>query len=517
MIYLSGIERVSIQGDTIDMAIPQYHRAATGLMRNSKYYLVPNMIETDKGPVREVIVTPFKPHSWQHIWKVSIRTDDRPGVIKGITDVLSEELNINILIQENYTIANPRMKFTLNLIVDLSHVSDTRILSAVQTSNWIELKSILQEILGDRDRDHEVLINLFEPIHFLHYHSDSPTHPTPIRIVTPTRLKQHYFHQGYPAIPVKKKSIQLDRSVLYDLGLLGTRDPSIDAIECTMFSDSEEKFFVIRFFRKDQHIVFLQIVHRNDIGAIHAFTKTISEIDDQYNIISSYNRIEQDDLYSVWNVLLDVTDNPSKLPHLISALGQLHVYAPKVEIWDWSMSLAQMTSLKLGATLRSRQLNLQQDGERNELNVLRNEVQTLVQSIPASITSHVNEAVAPALQKVGQAVDTFDEETRWKTHERSINVRFLWLVASAAIAFFLGMSITIGLPKLFIALDWSLFIHHSDKITNGFFWAYNAIVSLIIGVLRKGVIGDFFRLFAFNVEEKNRFINELREKRSPKV
>ncbi len=342
MKLIGKIHTFSIENDRLAFMIPHYHRSSTGLLSETKLYAYPKISTLKNGfgddvLVKEIIFSPFRPMNWKSIWKLELVTKDRPGLIKDITKILKDK-RINIHIQESL-ITNNESDFTINLIVDCN-------LFCKNFKNELtnELDSLKSEMISDLDNSLKTInvnVEKLEPFKFLRNNSEDEVTKRNNNLIGKDLL-EHFYNDDYSPIGIKEKTVTLDRIILDALDINVDSKSPAKIIQGTLFSDSEEKFIVLRLFDATQLLVFLDIKHSNKIGAINLFADAINNKCDKYNIISCYNRIEDEKRVARWNVLLDVSAKPELLPSLIKEIKeQKNIHVHEVYIIDYSKSIIE--------------------------------------------------------------------------------------------------------------------------------------------------------------------------------
>lgn len=337
MKYIGGIDTFRFEPKGMTVKIAPYHRSATGLLSKTKVYLLPRIAHD--GKIREVVVCPFHPRSWAYIWTLEVSSTDRPGLIRDITKILRDE-DVNIFIQES-PITNYDQDFTVSLVADFYKYfrkRDNSINGKIKPKQLIEFKMEIKRLFeaANPHGDKKIEVDRFEQIKFLIANSEEVDKRT--NAVDADVLNQ-YYAAGYRSIGIEQKALLIEDRLLRDLELREFVDEA-EYIQGTLFSDSEEKFFIVRFFSNNQLVVSLEITHANSIGAIHKFTDTIHNINEKYNIISCYNRIQDDQDAALWYVLIDVTDNFEQVPALIKNLrGISNPTVQDVRVLDYTESL----------------------------------------------------------------------------------------------------------------------------------------------------------------------------------
>lgn len=349
MKFIGGINTFKIENSALTVHFTHYHRSATGLLTNARVYAFPRINSLNSGEIiHELIISPFKPKNWDMIWKLEVSTIDRTGLIRDVTEVLKDD-EINIFVQESL-ITNRDKNFTISIIGNFEHFFDDIVSSDRQTNNSQKYNSELEFLKGEGlalltggltkkqdeyNKSQNVNYNFdilrFEPIRFLTDLSYKKAKPQRNQTaatdgvsneISWDKLKDYYEKKSQA---IKNKSILLKKDLVADLKLSELADDK-NILQGAIFSDSEDKFIIVRFFEKKQLVAHLEIKHQNKSGAIHQFTKTICDVSQHsFNIISSYNRIEDDDQFAYWYVLLDVTKKGVELSRLIEQLRKLEV------------------------------------------------------------------------------------------------------------------------------------------------------------------------------------------------
>ena len=326
-----------------------YHRAATGLRTGSQVYIFPRRTSINGGDtnpsqlrdddIREIIISPFKPDNWGNIWRLEVSTSDRPGVIRDITKILADR-DINIQTQESL-ITGHEQDFQVSLIANFANfIEDFRVkkheedIEAYRKFNtW---KDVIVHTFESVNPTIQVLN--FQPVRFLFNNSKNQSGDE--KNLVDKISKQNYYHDDYKPVSVNEKQIVVSEAALDDVKLFEIAPKSGD-IQGTIFSNTEEKFIIVRFFQKQQELVHLEIAHDNQPGAIFHFTRVIAPDDNNaigHNIVNCYNRIGDDRKRAYWNVLVDVSIDSKKLPDLIANLYNFK-YVNEVKVEAYSSEL----------------------------------------------------------------------------------------------------------------------------------------------------------------------------------
>lgn len=349
MKFVSGIHTFSFEDNRLTIDLQYYHRTSTGLLPETTVYLYPRV--TDKNKVHEIIMSPFHPEDWANIWRLELKANDRPGLIKEITKVLRNE-KISILILESL-ITNHNHESTISLIAKFDEYFNKKNLSIKfnlsqkQLNNYYQkIKATFDEFTGINNKNIEV--KRFEPIKFLFDNSSIflNNNNNENNFVENERLR-YYFSNSYRGTSVKDKKVEIDNRLLEDLGLKKYSGNSKN-IQGIVFSDTEDKFILVRFFPKDQLIINLEITY--DVipcGVINELSEKILSVDNNFNLISCYNRIRNDQNSAVSYLLIDVTSNPTLINSLIKQLNEIKtpLMVSEVKVLNYSLSLIEVAKV----------------------------------------------------------------------------------------------------------------------------------------------------------------------------
>lgn len=331
MKFLGGIHKYHLQEDKIKFTVPVFHRTALGLIPGEvKIYALPKKTIKNGVEVKEIIFSPFKPSDWEHLWKIELTTEDRPGVLRDVTEIISKN-DINISIQES-SIESYNKDFSITLFLDCkSFVEKNKLLD-------MPLAEKRDKIINKLSSDYQsqgykgFKIVRFEPVEFLNVNcpKNNTKHEN---LISSSTLKDYDNSDMFLDIE-DKGTIILKDSILKDLGVFSDKTPKI--LEGTTFSDTEEKYLILRFFNKEQYVINIDVVHKDRVGMINSFTKKILEIDEGFNLINCYNRIENVRHIAHWYSLIDVTSKPEEIKHLINILKADDTEVQEVRILNYT-------------------------------------------------------------------------------------------------------------------------------------------------------------------------------------
>lgn len=332
MKFIGGIQNFRIDNNSISIKLPYYHRAATGLLSGAEVYIYPKIstIKNANGQetqVKEIIISPFHPNDWYNIYELELIMDDKPGMINLITKILKEK-NINIHIQESL-ITNDEQNFSVSLIVDVKDYSNSLKIMGNNEKN-------MHEDLSNSFKEISITLEKFMPCKQLRNNSKEVQMNKKTNYVENDTLK-HFYSNNYHAIQIINKQLIIGKQIIQAL-FQGV--DSNHEIQGTVFSDTNEKMIIVRFFNRDQHVVHFDIQHENKLGAIFLYSSLIKETSISYNIISCYNRIENTTETAHWYVLLDVSHDIEKLYILFSKLCSSSTnYVQKLIVHNYSRSI----------------------------------------------------------------------------------------------------------------------------------------------------------------------------------
>jgi uncharacterized protein with ACT and thioredoxin-like domain len=326
MKFLSGIHTFERINDELVVKLETWHKTSQGLFPETKVYAFPHWRDLGRGKViKEIIISTFPPSRWPHLWHLEFLSPDAPGVIMTIAHILRKK-SINIYIQESL-VANSANEFKVSLLVDLEHYinalkSENKILRENSELKFLQdqiksdLKSSINELKELKEQDVKLEISLAEPVNYL---AEKCVYDIRDQ-VDQDRLKDYQSHDYMP-ISVKNDQISIPIHIQHDLKLLNQNE----TIQGTIFSDSEDKYLIIRLFNPKDCVAFIDIEHKNMLGAIERFSTIIFNEchDHKYNIISAYNRVKDIQDTCHWYALIDVTSNPERLESLFRKIDSI--------------------------------------------------------------------------------------------------------------------------------------------------------------------------------------------------
>ena len=175
---------------------------------------------------------------------------------------------------------------------------------------------------------------------------------------------KHFYLTHYRPIQIINKHLIIGKQIIQ--ALFQETESNIE-LQGTLFSDTNEKMVIVRFFNRDQHIVHFDIQHDNKLGAIFHYSSLIKETSSSYNIISCYNRIENTTETAHWYVLLDVSHDIEKLYMLFSKLSSTTTkYVQKLIVHNYSRSIEYLNLSNLYQNFPS-QSNLDFEKKKKEI------------------------------------------------------------------------------------------------------------------------------------------------------
>lgn len=344
MKFIGEIYNVELRNKKLQVNLEKYHRTATGSLTNTKVFLFPRILQftnhlNEKIYVKEIIVSQYPPHSWDNIWKIAITVNDKPGATETITKVL-KDLNININSQESL-MTHYETNFSFSTIADFSNIRLNGEFLNSNGNSVEERKETYLKILTEKyntEFGNDLLDFKFGPVNFLN--SNSQHNPNQKKNIIEENRLDTYFDYNYNGSNVSNGKIEINTLVLKDLGIF--KQYSSKNIPLTVNSDTEEKYSILRFFRPNQCVIHLDIVHINEKGAINQFCKLISDTNSGFNIINSYNRIEDFKTKAHWYVMIDCTAEPSEWKILFDKLSKIDTVLD-VQIINYTDSLKRLS------------------------------------------------------------------------------------------------------------------------------------------------------------------------------
>lgn len=366
MKFFGEISEFEVSGNSLVVRIPHYHRSASGLLSQTHVFTVPRISENAEGKhIKEIILTPYLPNSWANLYRVEYKARDKPGVNSVLTKILAN-LSINIYTQESLT-TDRELIHTISLIVDISAFDEKD-----KTDDEDRITYLSKRIKSHLDQQNVDLdLERIEEIQFLH-DNYYPSENCP-NLIQKEYLR-HYFWSALRSNPIAKKSVEIKDDVLKHLDLVGDGFKTIRSLKGTIVSDTEDKYILIRFFRLDQYVIYLDVVHRNVIGLISQFTEIISQNEENYNILSCYSRIEDVKNNAHWYVMLDVSSKPASVLNMLRELKKKIHEIVEIRVLDYTDNLSQDgINLPESEKMKARRLKEEEEKrklKRNENNLL---------------------------------------------------------------------------------------------------------------------------------------------------
>lgn len=252
--------------------------------------------------------------------------DDKPGMINQITEILKSK-NINIHIQESL-ITNDEQNFSVSLIVDTKDF-----IRRISKNGGSE--KLMEDELSTDFAAIGIHMEKFLPCKQLRNNSTDVQSNKKTNAVDNDTLNNFYTINYHP-IQIIKKELVIGKQVIQ--ALFQDIDGNAD-LQGTIFSDTNEKMVIVRFFNIDQHVVYFDVQHENKLGALFHYSSLIKETSSSYNIISCYNRVENATKTAHWYVLLDVSHDIDKLHTLFNKLSSAGHFTQRLIIHNYSRSI----------------------------------------------------------------------------------------------------------------------------------------------------------------------------------
>jgi predicted amino acid-binding ACT domain protein len=300
MKFISGIKK-TIYKHNLSIKIPSYHRMGISFYDGSEVYYITRSFKSNESLVRELILTPLDPDTWNCMRKVTINSIDTPGIIHTITDKL-RELKINVNIEEALATQLGSIH-TITLIIDLFHYlehsqnNNTKEKVSKETIKHIEDKLNELKYPGTDIRiskDNNISI---KELTFLESMSNISGNEEYSHI-----SERQFRHHERQHIKIQKGKIELTETIINALQLSKEQN-----IHYTMFSDTEERYLKIVFFDPKQTVAFIDVYHEDIYGAISKFTEIIFN-KYQLNIIACYSHAQMLKNTAHWFALVDITN-----------------------------------------------------------------------------------------------------------------------------------------------------------------------------------------------------------------
>ena len=177
-------------------------------MSHTYVYAVPRISRNGIGQqLKEIILTPYAPCTWDNLYRLEYKAKDKPGVNNVLTNILAQ-LKVNIYTQEGLTTDRENMH-TVSLIVDVEGIKLKKEIAKekLMPSLSNEINSFLSK------QDIEIELEKIEEIRFLHDNHDlNNSH----NLIDKNQLR-NYFWKGYRSNPIKDKSVEIESDLLSDL------------------------------------------------------------------------------------------------------------------------------------------------------------------------------------------------------------------------------------------------------------------------------------------------------------
>lgn len=277
-------------------------------------FCIPRM----KGEVKELIFSNLHPEEWQYIWELAINVvEDKPGIIYQITKSL-KELNINICKTEGVT-PREEVDYSFWCLINIRNFvlnSDRKNFEKIKhdLSSAIENKFIKENMTN-------LVINALNPNEFLfENHWDS------VRENKSNEIEDliDYFVRPIGFDLINLRAILPISKIFSSLKIDGSEGLMYATI---LYDLMQSNYLLLRLFNPNQKIIYADILHKHEIGAIHNLSEIIFKSSDgHFNLL--YNRAivkkdrptKSDESGCHWYVLLDVTGVESKINHVFNKI-----------------------------------------------------------------------------------------------------------------------------------------------------------------------------------------------------
>ena len=271
--------------DDYVITLPQYHRAAVGLIRGTRYYIVEDPAN------REIIVSSINPRRWGDLWKFEVNLIDRPGSVERVLQSISTN-QVNILALESLSEAHSEAGLKTHR---LSLILDLKLYSSKIDGNTDDRNTV-----DNPDARPNSLINKI-----LYKISDIIIHERGRRRwdFSFERMKfffdnKHRRGRRHTRV-VGQNTITVPNNVIFDII---ANNP--DSVPCHVISDTEEKYLKIVCLSSVRKYMLLDIEHLDAPGAIHNFCEAIAARG--FNILNSYSRLEDMAHIAIFYVFLEL-------------------------------------------------------------------------------------------------------------------------------------------------------------------------------------------------------------------
>jgi len=326
MKFIGGLQKTKFDKDKLIINLARVHRASTGSITNSKLYTYPVFTKDDDGnEFKEIIISQFAPKNWNNIFRLKFWIKDEPGITKKIFEFLAKN-KINIYTQESI-MTRYNLYFTISIVADVTKFiekyENTRIENneKISFSNLYSKKEKLQSLLRELFNEDSDLSKYkskpltLKPLVLLNNHSGIYKDVGRINDIPNQTLDKYRNSDTYKSLNINCGKIELGEKIIEEyIGVNINED-----VYYTVNSDTDEKYILVRFFEK-QLIIQLDIEHfSGEFGVLDELSEEVSKFSD-YNIISSYDRIQDHNKTSHWIVMLDCSKSPEKIIELIKNL-----------------------------------------------------------------------------------------------------------------------------------------------------------------------------------------------------
>lgn len=328
MKFIGKIRKTKLKEKEIDIKIDSYHRSATGALTGTKLYAYPVLTSNEGLHYREIILSQYPIVFWGNIFRLKFWVQDKPGVTKIIFERL-KEANINITTQESIMTKYHESYFSISLVADFTNVFEKKNKYYIHDDyktlkgKRYALSGLVEELFSDCDEINKVTFHeknpTLKPLELLNHHSGRYDNSESVNHIPEETLSKYRERVSYSnSTNIWNGKISLNKEMIDDLKLNYTEN-----IYYTVNSDTEEKYLIVRFFDETQKIIQLDIEHNShQSGILYKLSNEIKEIDG-YNIINSFDRIQDHNRTSHWVVMIDCSSNPQKVGNLINNLASI--------------------------------------------------------------------------------------------------------------------------------------------------------------------------------------------------
>lgn len=336
MRFIDTIRKTNLLDGKINIVFNEKTRLALNIKTNSKLYVFPVRAERN-GIItyQELVFSQQAPHKWKNLFRLRFWAVDKSGVITKIFKRLSS-VGINISTQESIMTKYHDHFFTISLVADFSdvfnsenikageeHVEDTDDLRDKAKRLRDYLKNLFSDMTELKDYTETADNPTVKPLRLLNYYtgrykSDSSFNNTSASfndILCEDQKKYFSTSPDFNELKISDDGVSIEKKITDEIRLNHNGN-----IYYTVNSDTEEKYIIVRFFDDTKHIVQLDVVHTsNEVGILHKVAKEISQRG--FNIINSYDRIQDSEKTSHWVVMIDCTSKPDEIMNLIKTIS----------------------------------------------------------------------------------------------------------------------------------------------------------------------------------------------------